>query len=82
MAASLAGWTIPLPYLALQFGWIVAEVGRQPWIVYNVMRTSEAVSPITTGQVGFSLVALTLLYLVLGAVDITLLYKYARKGPQ
>ncbi len=75
-------WAIPLPYLAIQAGWVLAEVGRQPWIVYNVMRTSEGVSPVTAGQVGGSLAALTLLYLLLGAVDLTLLYKYARKGPQ
>ncbi|NJB68166.1 cytochrome d ubiquinol oxidase subunit I [Desulfobaculum xiamenense] len=75
-------WCIPLPYLAHQAGWIVAEVGRQPWIVYNLMRTSDAVSPITAQQVGFSLAALTGMYLLLGAADIFLLFKYARKGPQ
>ncbi len=73
---------IPLPYIAIQAGWVLAEVGRQPWIVYGMMRTSDAVSPITTGQVGFSLVALTLIYALLGAVDIFLLYKYSRKGPE
>ncbi len=74
-------YTIPLPYLAHQFGWIVAEVGRQPWIVYGLMRTSEGVSPIAASQVAVSLAALTLMYLLLGAVDIFLLFKYARKGP-
>lgn len=75
-------WAIPLPYIAIESGWILAEVGRQPWIVYGIMRTSEAVSPITIGQVGFSFVLLTLIYLLLGAIDIFLLYKYARKGPE
>jgi cytochrome d ubiquinol oxidase subunit I len=76
-------WTIPLPYLAHQFGWIVAEVGRQPWVVYGLMRTSEGVSPaVTSTQVGFSLAALVGMYLLLGAADIFLLFKYARKGPQ
>lgn len=75
-------WTIPLPYIAIQAGWVVAEVGRQPWIVYGVMRTSEAVSPVGPGQVGFSLIALTLIYALLGAVGIFLLFKYGRKGPQ
>jgi cytochrome d ubiquinol oxidase subunit I len=74
-------YAIPLPYLAHQAGWIVAEVGRQPWIVYGLMRTSEGVSPIAASQVAMSLVALTLMYLLLGAVDIFLLFKYARKGP-
>ena len=73
---------IPLPYLANQAGWIVAEMGRQPWIVYGVMKTSDAVSKsITVGQVAFSLTGFVLLYTLLGAMDIFLLTKYARKGP-
>jgi cytochrome d ubiquinol oxidase subunit I len=73
---------IPLPYIANQLGWIVAEMGRQPWIVYGVLKTSDAVSKaITTSQVVFSLLGFTLLYGMLGAVDIYLLFKYARKGP-
>ena len=74
-------WAIPLPYIALEAGWMVAEVGRQPWIVHGLMRTSDAVSPVAGSQVGFSLVALTLLYAVLGALCIYLLFYYARKGP-
>jgi cytochrome d ubiquinol oxidase subunit I len=73
---------IPLPYLAGQTGWIVAEVGRQPWIVYNVLRTADAVSKsISTGQVIGSLIGFTLLYGFLGIVDIVMLTKFARKGP-
>lgn len=75
-------WTIPLPYVALQAGWVVAEVGRQPWIVYGLMRTSDAVSPVAASQVGFSLAMLTVMYALLGAVDIFLLKKYAVKGPK
>jgi cytochrome d ubiquinol oxidase subunit I len=74
-------YAIPLPYIAIEAGWVVAEVGRQPWIVYGLMRTADAVSPIVTSQVAFSLVALTLLYALLGALDIYLLYKFAKKGP-
>lgn len=74
-------FAIPLPYIAIEAGWVVAEVGRQPWIVYGLMKTSDAVSPIVTSQVAFSLVALTVLYAILGAVDIFLLYKTAKKGP-
>ncbi len=74
-------YAIPVPYLAIEAGWIVAEVGRQPWIVYGLMKTADAVSPIVTSQVAFSLVALTLLYALLGAVDIFLLFKFAKKGP-
>jgi cytochrome d ubiquinol oxidase subunit I len=75
-------YSIPLPYLAMQIGWIVAEVGRQPWIVYGLMKTSDAVSKsITVGQVVMSLIGFALLYGLLGFVDIYLLAKYARKGP-
>ncbi len=75
-------WSIPLPYLAHQFGWLVAEVGRQPWIVYGLMKTSEAVSPISAAQVGISLPAFIVLYTLLGVVDIYLLVKFAKKGPE
>ena len=74
-------WSIPLPYLANQLGWTVAEVGRQPWIVYNLMRTSDAVSPISAGQVAASCIAFILVYTLLGAANIYLLIKFARKGP-
>ncbi len=48
-------WSMPLPYIALQAGWIVTEVGRQPWIVYGVMKTKDAVSPVAASQVGIFL---------------------------
>jgi cytochrome d ubiquinol oxidase subunit I len=75
-------YAIPLPYIALQAGWVVTEVGRQPWIVYGLMKTSQAASPIAASQVGFSLAVLTLLYAALGALDIYLLSKFARQGPK
>jgi cytochrome d ubiquinol oxidase subunit I len=73
---------IPAPYLAEQFGWLVSELGRQPWIVYGVLRTADAVSKsISTTQVALSLIGFTVLYGLLGAIDIFLLVKYAKKGP-
>jgi cytochrome d ubiquinol oxidase subunit I len=75
-------WSIPLPYLAGQLGWIVAEVGRQPWIVYGMLKTRDAVSKsVDVTQVLISLICFTLLYGSLGAVDIYLLSKYAKQGP-
>jgi len=75
-------YAIPLSYITTQLGWIVAEVGRQPWIVYGLLKTSDAVSKsITVGQVVMSLVGFTMLYGLLALVDIYLLVKYARKGP-
>lgn len=74
-------FSIPLPYLALQLGWIVTEMGRQPWAVYGLLRTADAVSKtVTPGQVWLSLAGFTLFYTALGAVDIWLLSKYAKKG--
>ena len=74
-------WSIPLPYLANELGWTLSEVGRQPWIVYGVMRTSEAVSPIAASQVAVSAVGFILVYTLLGIADFYLLFKYARRGP-
>jgi cytochrome d ubiquinol oxidase subunit I len=72
---------IPLPYLANTAGWIMAEVGRQPWIVYELMLTPEGVSRgVGAGTVLFSLLAFALMYAALMGVDIYLLAKYARKG--
>jgi cytochrome d ubiquinol oxidase subunit I len=74
--------SIPLPYIAIQAGWVLAEVGRQPWIVYGVMRTSDAVSPIATSQVLVSFLAFILVYGALGAVGYYLIIRNARKGPE
>lgn len=74
-------FAIPLPYIAIQLGWIVTEMGRQPWAVYGLMRTADAVSrTVTPAQVWLSLGGFTLFYAALGIVDIWLLAKYARKG--
>lgn len=73
----------PLPYIACQLGWILAEVGRQPWIVYGILRTSEGVSrSLTPLHVLGSLAGFTLLYGTLAAVDIYLLARAAKKGPE
>ncbi|ADD66991.1 cytochrome bd ubiquinol oxidase subunit I [Denitrovibrio acetiphilus DSM 12809] len=74
---------IPLPYIAGELGWIVAEVGRQPWIVYGLMKTSDAVSVnLTPGHVIFSLVGFVSFYSLLGIIDFYLLVKYSKKGPE
>lgn len=79
---TLLVFSIPLPYLANQLGWVVAEMGRQPWIVYGVLKTADAVSKnVSTAQVAISLAGFTLLYGGLGVIDFYLLTKYAKKGP-
>jgi cytochrome d ubiquinol oxidase subunit I len=74
-------FAIPLPYIAIQLGWLVTELGRQPWAVYGLMRTADAVSKtVTPGQVWLSLAGFTVFYTALGVIDVWLLAKYARKG--
>ncbi len=73
---------IPLPYIANQAGWLLAEVGRQPWIVYGLMRTSDAASPVSAVQVISSLVAFILVYGLLGSVGYYLIGKKAVMGPE
>jgi len=74
-------WAIPLPYLANSSGWLLAETGRQPWVVYGLMKTADGVSQVVSpGTVLFSMFAFTVVYGVLMAVDVYLLAKYARKG--
>ena len=75
-------FSIPLPYIAIQCGWILAEVGRQPWIVYGLMRTSDAVSPVASSQVLFTLIGFVVVYGLLGAAGVYLIFKHAKKGPE
>ncbi|MFP4380019.1 MAG: cytochrome ubiquinol oxidase subunit I [Candidatus Sumerlaeia bacterium] len=75
-------YAIPLPYIALQAGWILTEVGRQPWIVYRVLRTSDAASPIKTEQVVVSFIAFILVYGTLGLIAFVLLAWHASRGPE
>jgi cytochrome d ubiquinol oxidase subunit I len=80
--AKILPWMIPVPYVVIMAGWTVAEVGRQPWIVYNLMRTSDAVSPVPAQSVLVSFLAFLAIYTLLGIIDIWLLRKFARKGPE
>ncbi|MGC9669826.1 cytochrome ubiquinol oxidase subunit I [Planosporangium sp. 12N6] len=74
-------WSIPLPFAAAGCGWLFREVGRQPWVVYGVLRTSDAVSPLSGGALAASLVAFGLLVVGLAGVDWWLLARLARRGP-
>ncbi|MBW1892523.1 MAG: cytochrome ubiquinol oxidase subunit I [Deltaproteobacteria bacterium] len=75
-------WSIPLPYIAIEMGWVLAEVGRQPWIVYGIMKTSDAASPVAGSQVLVSLIAFILVYGLLGAAGFYLIARDAKKGPE
>lgn len=74
--------SVLLPQLANQFGWYAAEMGRQPWVVYGLLRTSDAISKVVTAnQVLFSLILFAVIYTFLFALFIYLLNKKIQKGP-
>ena len=78
----VAVWTIPLPWLAAECGWFVAEFGRQPWAVEGVLPTAVAVSELGIGAVLFTLLAFVAIYTVLLVIEMRLLLKSIRKGPE
>ncbi len=77
----IALWSIPLPWIAAELGWIVAEYGRQPWSISEVLPTHLSVSSVTTGQLWFSLAGFVAFYTGLLVVELYLMFKYARLGP-
>ncbi|MDE2181590.1 MAG: cytochrome ubiquinol oxidase subunit I [Alphaproteobacteria bacterium] len=77
----LALWTLPLPWIAAELGWIVAEYGRQPWVIEGVLPTALGVSSTVAGNVLFSLCGFVVFYSTLLIADIYLLVKYIRLGP-
>ncbi|MFT8676087.1 MAG: cytochrome ubiquinol oxidase subunit I [Acetobacter sp.] len=77
----LCMWSIPLPILATEFGWITAEAGRQPWTVFNRLPTFLSASSHGVGYMVFSLAGFALLYSAFIAAELFLMFKYARLGP-
>ena len=74
---------IPFPYIANTTGWYTAELGRQPWLVYNLLRTTEGASPtVSSGNTLFTFLGFIGLYLLLGMLFLLLVGKIIRKGPQ
>jgi cytochrome d ubiquinol oxidase subunit I len=74
--------TIPLPYVAALAGWVLSEVGRQPWIVQGLLKTADANSPsVSTTTIAFSLGIFAALYGALAVVDVVLMRRYARVDP-
>jgi cytochrome d ubiquinol oxidase subunit I len=70
----------PMGFLAIEAGWTVTEVGRQPWIVYEVLRTADAVTPMPGLVVPF--ITFTLLYCLLGAIVLWLLTLHVHRSPR
>ncbi|MGW2948662.1 cytochrome ubiquinol oxidase subunit I [Streptomyces eurythermus] len=78
----IATWTMAFPLIANSWGWIFTEMGRQPWVVYGVLQTRDAVSPgVSQGEVITSMAVFTALYAILAVVEVKLLAKYVKAGP-
>jgi cytochrome d ubiquinol oxidase subunit I len=72
----------PFPYIANTAGWITAEAGRQPWVIYGLMRTPSGISPrVAEGNVWFTLIGFFGTYLVLGILFLFLVYREIERGP-
>lgn len=77
----LALYGIPLPWIAIEFGWIISEYGRQPWAIGEILPTALATSSHTSGDLVFSLIGFIVFYTFLLVVELYLMFKYARLGP-
>jgi cytochrome bd ubiquinol oxidase subunit I len=79
---TLALPVMALPFLANSAGWIFTEMGRQPWVVYGLLKTADGVSPsVGAGTVALSLAAFTVVYGVLLVIEVGLLVRFIRQGP-
>ena len=74
-------WFIPMPWITAELGWFVAEYGRQPWTIYGVLPTHLSVSTLSVGSIYGSLAGFVGFYTLLLAVELYLMFKFARKGP-
>ncbi len=75
--------SVALPVIAIQLGWMAAEVGRQPWIVYGLLRTKDAVSKVVAAPaILFSIALFSIIYLVLGLLWLYLLRREIQHGPE
>ncbi|MDR3443578.1 MAG: cytochrome ubiquinol oxidase subunit I [Legionella sp.] len=77
----IAFWALPLPWLAAELGWVVAEYGRQPWSVQGILPTFMGTSSVSTNQVLTSISGFVLFYSTLAVVEVYLMIKYIRLGP-
>jgi len=74
-------WMIPVPWVACELGWFVAEYGRQPWTIYGILPTSLSVSTLSVGSLYGSLAGFMGFYTCLLVVEMFLMVKFARLGP-
>jgi cytochrome d ubiquinol oxidase subunit I len=75
-------FSLPLPWVAAELGWVIAEYGRQPWAIEGILPTRLGASAVDASMVLTSLAGFVIFYTTLLVVDVTLMVKYARKGPE
>jgi cytochrome d ubiquinol oxidase subunit I len=78
----LALLSIPLPYIASELGWILTEVGRQPWIIQDMMTVSDGVSQISSGSVMVTFILFATLFTILLISEISIMLKQIKTGPK
>ncbi|MBY5803690.1 cytochrome bd-I ubiquinol oxidase subunit CydA [Rhizobium leguminosarum] len=78
----IAVFAIPLPWVAIEFGWIVAEFGRQPWVIEGVLPTAAAVSSLGASTVLLTIIGFAALYTTLIVIEMSLMIKAIRQGPE
>ncbi|MBW4047378.1 MAG: cytochrome bd-I ubiquinol oxidase subunit CydA [Proteobacteria bacterium] len=78
----IAPWMIPVPFVACEMGWLTAEIGRQPWTVFGLLPTWMSASTHSVGYMVFSLVGFVTLYSIFIAIEMYLMVKFIRKGPE
>jgi cytochrome bd ubiquinol oxidase subunit I len=76
-------FSFPFPYIATTFGWMTAELGRQPWLIYGLQRTMHGTSPLVSGgDVVFSMLGFMGLYFVMGVLFLYLIFREVGHGPE
>ncbi len=82
MVLWIALLSIPLPYIASELGWILTEMGRQPWIIQDLMPVSTAVSQISSGSVITTFILFAVLFTVLLISEISIMVRQIKIGPK
>jgi len=78
----LALYSVPLPWIATSFGWMVAEIGRQPWTVFGVLPTVHSVTPIALTNVQATFFLFLAAFVILGIAELKILFTVVKNGPK
>jgi cytochrome d ubiquinol oxidase subunit I len=77
-----AGYAWPAGFIALLAGWVTTETGRQPWIAFGILRTADAISPVSAATVATSLTAFVITYLTVFSIGVYYIRKLIKHGPK